>query len=835
MSTEASIVIKKIVPYLQRRGYSLDDNLFFGERAKREQERAGFVDILIKRSQRSPKALFLIEAKRDTARLNAKHRDQALEYGRSLKVPFVVTTNGSDVELYNVESGTKLKFNGSVIGKIPHYTNLDKALDQLKANPLTDNITFNSDESLPFRPGLSLPELLALIRRCHNTIRDVEKDEEEIFSDFSKLLFLKLLEEKDDRHELDFKLPYSYRFYELAQRKDEPDQVKDAILSMMSKVVGLREYGDVMTAHLRMNKPATFLKVVSELAKASFSDSELDVRGSVFEYFVKTSLKGKKLGQFFTPRQLVRFMLSLIPLEQILADLIDPQYTVKVIDPACGSGGFLLAGMNHLLHKVETEKEKGAYSKERADRLKLRIRKDVFFGAEANKAVASTAKMNMIIAGDGFANIKPGDSLSEDVPFLRIGKNAEPQATFTISNPPFGMSEAKSLAVEDLELYDVQLTKTQALFLQKMVRITKAGGKICTVIDEGLLNTANTSRIRKYIADNCFVDAVISLPDVTFKPNKINVKCAVLLLTKKASDDEAQEHPIRMLEMATLGYNAQGEEAGEVPIEEIIKLVKARWKDMARLTLSLEDTGDIFRSYPLNLSDVLAEEDVRLDFKYYDPTTLALIEELKSKGAVSLKELATEPLKRGNSPAKAEYNTDGESEAIVIKAGNIGRVGIVGEFDTILTEVYDRLKSAQIKQNDLLLASTGDGTLGKAAVYHGKQNAIADSHVTIIRLNKRRLDPEYVAWYLRSEYGQAQINRLFTGATGLIELPVDKAERIFILAPTSIEEQRGIAREWAAQIKVAQDLEAQAQKKREQAQRAFIAALNGALDSAKLF
>ena len=71
MGTEAGVVIKKIVPYLQRRGYSLDDNLFFGERAEDEQERAGFVDILIKRGGRSPKVLFLIEAKRDTAKLNA--------------------------------------------------------------------------------------------------------------------------------------------------------------------------------------------------------------------------------------------------------------------------------------------------------------------------------------------------------------------------------------------------------------------------------------------------------------------------------------------------------------------------------------------------------------------------------------------------------------------------------------------------------------------------------------------------------------------------------------------------------------------------------------------
>src|SRR5260370_502634 len=127
MGTEASIVIKKIVPYLHRRGYSLDDNHYFAERAESEQERAAFVDILVKRSARSNKVLFLIEAKRDTARLNSNHRDQALRYGKVLLVPFVVTTNGAEFELFNVETEKKLKFNGSVIGKVPHYQNLDNA------------------------------------------------------------------------------------------------------------------------------------------------------------------------------------------------------------------------------------------------------------------------------------------------------------------------------------------------------------------------------------------------------------------------------------------------------------------------------------------------------------------------------------------------------------------------------------------------------------------------------------------------------------------------------------------------------------------------------------
>lgn len=729
MSSEMNTVVKRITPYLQRRGYSLHDNLFFGERAESEQERAGFVDILVKRTARANKALFLLEAKRDTARLNVSHRQQALNYGRVLDVPFAVTTNGTEFELYNVVTGRKLKVNGSVIGKIPRYTALDNVLAQFKGNPFLDNITLTNDTSLPYRTGLNLPQLNALIRRCHNTIRDVEKDEENIFADLSKLLFLKLLEEKEDRGELDFQLPYSYRFHELAQQRDKPDQVKDAVLSMMQQVTRLPKYRDVMTPTLSMQKPATYLRVVSELAKANFGDSQLDVKGSAFEYFVKTSLKGRRLGQFFTPRPLVRFMLSLLPLEQVIADLLDPNSVRRVVDPACGSGGFLLAGMNILLQKVEQERG-GAYSDERVNYLKQRIKRDVFWGADANQRIASAAKMNMIIAGDGFANIRYGDSLTNQVEFLMIGGKYEPTADFIVTNPPFGMSESGSLSTEDFERYSLQVTKTQGLFLQKMISISKPHGRILTVIDEGVLNTAAMTRVRKHVIEQCHIDAVISLPEVTFKPNKINVRSSLLLLTKKHDEDEIQDYPVRMIEMKQIGYNPMGEEETTITIEEIIALVSSRWQDMARLELTLDDTGGILRSYPLSLQGIIAEDEVRLDFKYYDPETLRLIAELRQQGATDLSSVAIETIHRGRSPAKAEYNVDESSPFIVVKAGNIGQVGLVGEFDRIEQAVYERLEEGKVVRNDLLLASTGEGTLGKAAVYDRDEAAIADGHVT---------------------------------------------------------------------------------------------------------
>ena len=702
-------------------------------------------------------------------------------------------------------------------------SHLGIGLAQFKGNPFLDNVDLNADNSLPYRPGLNLPQLQALIRRCHNTIRNVEKDEENTFSDVSKLLFLKLLEEKHDRSALGFDLPYSYRFYELAQLRDKPDQVKDAVLSMMRQVVNLPNYGDVMTPELFMEKPATFMKVVSELAKADFSDSELDVRGSVFEYFVRLSLKGRRLGQFFTPRPLVRLMLSLVPIEQAIPDLLDPEAQPTVVDPTCGSGGFLLAAMNTLLEKVDSETGT-TYTTERAQWLKERIKRDVFWGADANQRIASTAKMNMIIAGDGFANIRHGDSLTEDIDFLKTHQRTMGLADYVLTNPPFGMSEAETLTPEDFALFPNYITKTQGLFLQKMALITKPQGRICTVIDEGMLNTAAMAGIRRFLIKECFIDAVIRLPDVTFSPNRINVRSSVLLLTRKPDEDAEQDYPIRMVELRQLGYDSSGGEDPTTPIEDIISLVRTRWNDIGNIPLSLADTGGVFKSYPLRLAEVVGTGDTRLDFKYYDPDTLELIRRLEDAGAKSLGQLSSEPIHRGKSPSSAEYNASADSDIRVVKAGNIGRVGLTGEYDLIGETVYNRLASAHLNENDVLLASTGEGTLGKAATYDNTDLAIADGHVSIIRLDDQ-VYPAYAVWFLRSELGQRQIQRLFTGATGLIELPEDAVNRILLLVPTDKRQQQSLVEDWVAQVRQAEIMENEAREKRLKAQDQFVVAV----------
>lgn len=123
-----------------------------------------------------------------------------------------------------------------------------------------------------------------------------------------------------------------------------------------------------------------------------------------------------------------------------------------------------------------------------------------------------------------------------------------------------------------------------------------------------------------------------------------------------------------------------------------------------------------------------------------------------------------------------------------------------------------------VNKGDVLLASTGDGTLGKACVFDREIPAIADSHVTIIRVDPKTIHPYYLADYLRIGFGAQQINRLFTGATGLIELTPEQVNDIVIELPESLSEQENISKaireyekEYSLKVSEAEDLLLKAQ------------------------
>ncbi|MFD8104244.1 N-6 DNA methylase [Nocardia fluminea] len=771
------------MPYLQRRGYEIDTDLTF-ELPTTDGLVAQFVDICVTAGGKAPK--FLIEAKRQSRRLSAKDREQALKYGRSLKVPFVVLTNGVDLLLLNTVTGQPLRVADSKAGKeiIPHKTQLSKVLKRLKENPLASDLR-QDDTSLPYRPGVPLKQLNALFTRCHNKIRSLEKDEDNAFADFSKLLFLRLLEEKADDPVAGFELPYSARFHELAERSNtQHDQVKTLVDEMIS--ICRKQYGDVITSGLHIKRASTYHYLVSELSKISFTDSGLDTKGAAFEYFVRATLKGKKLGQYFTPRQLVELMLEMVGPDLIVGTMASGN-DVKILDPACGTGGFLVFLLKHALDDIEARKKARKLTPAAAEKLRTKLMEETFYGIDANSGVASSAKMNMIISGDGHTNIVCANSLAKHSGLWELDR---PEYDLIISNPPFGTSEA-DLPAADLSGYPVQTTKGQLLFLQHMVRSVVPRGLVCTVIDDGALNNNDASATRRWIGDNARIKSVVSLPAVTFKPNKISVKSSVLLLERfdLEQEDPEEEYSITFVELKSLGFHSSGELIRNFEFDKLRREFGQLMAEPPTKTVVSEH----FRAFPVSILEVASDNGFRLDCKFWDAEVRHRIKEIRERGGQTLGELNTIATDRGVSPKAISYVDGDDGYAMVIKAGSsitpFGQVIDSGDWleKATFEEAADRSK---IEPGDVLLSSTGDGTLGKAALYDLDVAAVADGHVTVLRVDPEVVDPRFLADYLRAGFGRVQSNRLFTGSTGLIELPKENVESIVVPTYLSIAEQQ---------------------------------------------
>lgn len=778
--TETETVIKKILPYLRRRGYDSEKDLDFETAVKiPDRYHKGYIDILVTCGGVMPK--FVIEAKKSSKTLTDKDRTQAVVYGTALKVPFVIVTNGTTIQCLNTNTKKSLLWNGQLEGFIPTKAQLPSVLKALRTDKLATNIPLSigasPDTGLPFHPGLPLKQLNAMFARCHNAIRKIEKNEEHAFADFSKLLFLKLLEEKQD--DGDIALPYSYRFDELAETPQQrSDQIRDSVQKMIAQIKNDTAFGDVLDDEIHLRKPETFRYIVQQLASISFRDSTSDSKGAAFEYFVRATLKGKRLGQYFTPRPLVELMIAMIGGEKIANAAISAT-SIRVMDPACGTGGFLVYALRHSIEILRKKLQDNIISQRVFDDGKRRLMRDIFFGSEASEGVACAAKMNMIVAGDGHTNIIPEDSLRID---SRNWSLNEATCDVILTNPPFGTSETDSLPTDDQAAYPIRSTKGQHLFLQHMVLATVPEGDICTVIDDGVLNTDSAGELRKWLLEQCRLVAVLSLPDETFKPNKINVKSSVLYMKRREDPDvnHDSDYNVIFCDIDSLGYEGSGEpiRGFDFPalLDSISSFIRGRSK---------AHSGIGWKAFNVRLSAIWKDSSHRLDLKYWRPDQLKRIATLRECGAPTIKDLAIHSIIRGKSPSSELYVDQGDGYALVIKSGtNISKFGTLVEdgdsLDYVEKNIYDEMLNAQANYGDVLLSSTGDGTLGKCCVYRSRKPAIADGHVTIIRIDQTRVIPEYLCDYLRAGLGAREIERLFSGSTGMIELTPEHVSSIYV-------------------------------------------------------
>ena len=278
----------------------------------------------------------------------------------------------------------------------------------------------------------------------------------------------------------------------------------------------------VFTEDIRLDDSRLF-SVVNHLQGINLNATELDVKGIAFERFLGSYFKGD-MGQYFTPRKVVEFMVKMVALH----------HEESVLDPACGSGGFLLHAMDYILEQAsefypEDPRKHYIHWHDFAEKR--------LFGIEVNDSIARVAKMNMIIHDDGHSNVIASDALVNfDILYNQHRDFQKETFDLILTNPPFGavVKKEESPYLEDYDLGNGKNSqKTEILFLERCFDFLKWGtGTLAIILPDGILNNSSLQYVRDYIEGHFQILAIVSLPQTAFSHYGAGVKPSILFLQK---------------------------------------------------------------------------------------------------------------------------------------------------------------------------------------------------------------------------------------------------------------------------------------------------------------
>ncbi len=359
--------------------------------------------------------------------------------------------------------------------------------------------------------------------------------------------------------------------------------VKDRILSIFDEVK--KKYKDVFTKDDKIELSEDSLKyLVGSLQDYCLTDAKRDVISDAFEVFIGRALKGDK-GQFFTPRNVVKMMI----------EIIDPQDNEIILDPACGSGGFLVEALRYGWEKIEQNGLKLNWSNSNLEEEKKAYAINSIRGMDLDGFLTKVCKAYMAIIGDGKGHIFVEDSLADPSKWSGkahqyINKN---QFDIIITNPPFG----KDLTVDGeakLKQYELgykwkydkdndswekdKLQKKvapQILFIERCLDYLVEGGRMGIVLPDGIFGNESMSYIRSWLIKKAKILAIIDIPLETFLP-MTGTKTSVLFLQKQNNIKENYE--IFMAIAETCGHDRRGKETDSDDILEISKMYHD-WKE----------------------------------------------------------------------------------------------------------------------------------------------------------------------------------------------------------------------------------------------------------------
>lgn len=427
--------------------------------------------------------------------------------------------------------------------------------------------------------------LIKVFKRSHDYIYGNEGRKKDALWQLLNLIFCKLYDEK--RKFIHSEDSYRRKFW-VGVKEQNTEEGRKAVASRIKGLFEELKNDQVFSEIFDGNKAIGLTDkglafIAGELAKYSFLDASVDVKGMAYETIVSNTLK-QEAGQFFTPRNIIKEMV----------EMMNPTENDRILDPACGSGGFLVMVLDHVRKQIASElypdlegpllAEK--YNSFEVNELVREYAELSIFDFDFDPDLKKAARMNMVMAGDEHANIFQVNSLAyphwehtEEIHKIhnsinrslskmkdiesRYGSDARGKFDIIFTNPPFGAKVKVEQEVASQYFLSKYSDAPEVLFIEACYNFLKPGGKIAIVFPDGILGNPNTLPVRKWILDKFKILASVDLAVEAFFP-QVGVQALLLFLQRKTelerqlAQEGAENYEIFMAIAEELGKDRRG-------------------------------------------------------------------------------------------------------------------------------------------------------------------------------------------------------------------------------------------------------------------------------------
>ena len=663
---------------------------------------------------------------------------------------------------------------------------------------VTNEVEFNPALSVPhcgereavikrfshLRPASNLKWIFRIINNSLYANTNLARTEKQ-GAEMVRLLFCKLTDEYHIRSK-----PNRPPLFQVGHGETD-EEVRAKINKLWAQTKGSHIGSPIFADNERIEIDNYSLKlIISKLQGYSLLKTSRDAVGDAFEVFSERQFAGEK-GQFFTPRAVVSMVIA----------MINPRPSGRIIDPACGSGGFLVSAFNHITAAIDSDDEK------------KRVAEHCLYGIDKEGDLAKICKAHMSIIGDGKSNIVTADSLKSPKEWnddarsklLKNGKLRHFDAVIT--NPPFGstikVQQDRVLCQYDLghrwrkskkgmweKTSHIKHTPPQVLFIELCMRLLKPGGLLGIVLPDGLLGNPGDEYIRQWIERQAEILAVVDCPTATFMPHT-GTKTSVLIMQKR------------------LAEKADGEKAGSVffAIAEHCGHTM-RGKDIKRKDGKIrEDFSIIAENYlhgggtskHLGFRKKIAPGGVLVP-RYYDPRIQRAIRLLEKSGGakmVSIAELQAQGALEvhGVSASASSENYDLHGEIRFIRTSDIAGHEIYEHTQKMVSEEIYQLHCDRqdLRLFDILFVKDGDNKIGETAILAAKEDLRVLVQTHFKKFRPLKINPFLLLWLLNEDIVKKQIRqRVFNQST--LSTIGDRIGELRLPMPTSKQRENSIAR-----------------------------------------